>query len=90
MNDTPKSTSEPLISCLENEGLKFLFGTPSEKNIRFIDVKNGALLRFILALSEQAVLFMTVMYGLVTGNVGVCYGTLGREVTNMLVGIADT
>ncbi|WP_444900893.1 thiamine pyrophosphate-binding protein [Microbulbifer sp. VAAC004] len=44
----------------------------------------------MLTLSEQAALFMTVMYGLVTGNVGVCYGALGREATNMLVGIAET
>ncbi|WP_444910973.1 thiamine pyrophosphate-binding protein [Microbulbifer sp. TRSA005] len=41
-------------------------------------------------LSEQTVLFMTVMYGLATGNAGACYGTLGPETTNMLVEIADT
>ncbi|AWF82258.1 acetolactate synthase large subunit [Microbulbifer sp. A4B17] len=89
MDKVSLNVSELMISCLENEGVEFIFGIPGEENIRFVDATNGSRLRFILARSEQAAAFMADMYGRVTGKAGVCSATLGPGAINLLLGVAD-
>lgn len=78
-----------IVKCLENEGVKYVFGIPGEENIHFIDALNGSSIRFILVHHEQAASFMADMYGRVTGNAGVCSATLGPGAINLLLGTAD-
>jgi acetolactate synthase I/II/III large subunit len=78
-----------MVKCLENEGVKYVFGIPGEENIHFIDALNGSSIRFILVHHEQAASFMADMYGRVTGKAGVCSATLGPGAINLLLGTAD-
>ena len=79
-----------LVKCLENEGVKYVFGIPGEENIHLIDaLNNSSVIRFILVHHEQAASFMAEMYGRVTGKAGVCVGTLGPGAINLLLGTAD-
>src|SRR5208282_2989958 len=78
-----------LVECLENEGVKFIFGIPGEENIHFIDALQGSSIRFVLVRHEQAASFMADMYGRLTGRAGVCSSTLGPGAINLLLGTAD-
>jgi acetolactate synthase I/II/III large subunit len=78
-----------IVKCLENEGVKYVFGIPGEENIHLIDALNNSSIRFILVRHEQAASFMADMYGRITGTAGVCVGTLGPGAINLLLGTAD-
>ncbi|MER5175212.1 MAG: acetolactate synthase large subunit [Candidatus Nitrosocosmicus sp.] len=79
-----------VVKCIENEGVKYVFGIPGEENIHLIDaINNSSVIRFILVHHEQAASFMAEMYGRVTGKAGVCVGTLGPGAINLLLGTAD-
>src|ERR687897_2377444 len=78
-----------VVRCLENEGVKYVFGIPGEENIHFIDALNSSSIRFILVHHEQAASFMAEMYSRVTGMAGVCSTTLGPGAINLLLGTAD-
>jgi acetolactate synthase-1/2/3 large subunit len=91
-NDTDTSSfAELLVKCLENEGVKFVFGLPGEENIHIVDtLSNSTSIRFILVRHEQAASFMADMYGRVSGKAGVCLATLGPGAINLLLGTADS
>ncbi|MCL4504148.1 MAG: acetolactate synthase large subunit [Deltaproteobacteria bacterium] len=78
-----------IAQCLENEGVKFIFGLPGEEIIPLVDALNDSAIRFILVRSEQGAAFMAEMYGRVTGKAGVCLATLGPGAINLLLGVAD-
>src|SRR5215213_4169788 len=78
-----------IVKCLENEGVKYVFGIPGEENIHVMDALNNSSIRFILVHHEQAASFMADTYGRVTGAAGVCVGTLGPGAINLLLGTAD-
>jgi acetolactate synthase-1/2/3 large subunit len=84
------SVAEFIVKCLENEGVRYVFGIPGEENIHLIDALNGSQsIRFILVHHEQSASFMADMYGRVTGKAGVCVATLGPGAINLLLGTAD-
>jgi acetolactate synthase I/II/III large subunit len=78
-----------MVRCLENEGVKYVFGIPGEENIRLVDAMHDSKVRFILVRHEQGASFMADMYGRVTGKAGVCVATLGPGAINLLLGAAD-
>ena len=85
----PTTVAKLVVRCLENEGVKYVFGIPGEENIHFIDALNSSSIRFILVHHEQAASFMADMYGRVTGKAGVCSATLGPGAINLLLGTTD-
>src|SRR5208282_4449398 len=85
----PSNVATLLVECLENEGVKYIFGIPGEENIHFIDALRGSSIRFILVRHEQAASFMADMYGRLTGQAGVCAATLGPGAINLLLGVTD-
>src|ERR687895_1283330 len=78
-----------VVRCLENEGVRYIFGIPGEENIHFIDALTESSIRFILVHHEQSASFMAEMYGRITGKAGVCSATLGPGAINLLLGTAD-
>lgn len=83
------TTARLLVQCLENEGVKYIFGIPGEENIHFIDALRDSSIRYILTRHEQGASFMADIYGRLTGNAGVCSATLGPGAINLLLGTAD-
>lgn len=77
------------ITCLENEGVEYIFGIPGEENIDIMDALLDSSIRFITTRHEQGAAFMADVYGRLTGRAGVCLGTLGPGATNLITGVAD-
>src|SRR5438105_6238511 len=79
-----------LVRCLENEGVRYVFGIPGEETLAL----NAALdesekITFVLTRHEQAAAFMADVYGRLSTYPGVCLATLGPGATNLLTGVAD-
>ena len=84
-----KSVANLVISCLEAEGVDYMFGIPGEENIRLVVATADSKIRFILTRHEQAAAFMADVYGRITGKAGVCTATLGPGAINLALGVAD-
>ncbi len=82
--------SDLFVQCLEEEGVKYIFGVPGEENADFMmSLRKSDKIEFILCRHEQAAAFMADLYGRLTGKAGVCLGTLGPGATNLVTGVAD-
>ena len=78
-----------LVRCLEQEGVRFIFGVPGEETLELTDALLDAKVRVIATRHEQAAAFMADVHGRLSGQAGVCFSTLGPGATNSLTGIAD-
>lgn len=79
-----------IVKCLEQEGVKYVFGIPGEENINLVHaIGESEIIRFILVRHEQGASFMADLYGRLTGKAGVCASTLGPGALNLLMGVAD-
>jgi acetolactate synthase-1/2/3 large subunit len=83
------TVAELVVRCLENEGVRFVFGIPGEENIHLVDALSRSAIRYVLVRHEQAASFMAEVYGRLTGRAGVCSSTLGPGAINLLLGVAD-
>ncbi len=81
--------AELFVRCLENEGVKDIFGIPGEENIDVMDVLLDSSIRFVTTRHEQGAAFMADVHGRLTGEAGVCLATLGPGATNLVTGVAD-
>ncbi len=83
------NTAELLVHCLENEGVKYIFGLPGEENLQLLQALKRSSIQFITTRHEQGAAFMADVYGRLTGKAGVCLSTLGPGATNLMTGVAD-
>lgn len=83
------TVAELFLKCLEEEGVKHIFGVPGEENLAFMDAVLDSDIEFITTRHETGAAFMAGMMGRLTGKPGVCLSTLGPGATNMLTGVAD-
>ncbi len=83
------NTAELLIRCLENEGVRYVFGLPGEENLHVLEALRNSSIKFITTRHEQGAAFMADVYGRLTGKAGVCLSTLGPGATNLMTGVAD-
>jgi acetolactate synthase-1/2/3 large subunit len=84
------NVAQLLVKCLENEGVRHVFGIPGEETLAL----NAALaesekIRFVLTRHEQGAAFMADVYGRLSSYPGVCLATLGPGATNLITGVAD-
>ncbi|WP_166363353.1 acetolactate synthase large subunit [Pseudomonas akapageensis] len=76
--------SDVVVQCLENEGVKFVFGIPGEENLDLLESLRRSNIRLILTRHEQSAGFMAATYGRLTGKTGVSLSTLGPGATNLV------
>lgn len=81
--------SDLLVACLEREGVDHVFGLPGEELEDLLFSIRDSDVIFIPVRHEQGAAFMADVYGRLTGNAGVCLGTLSPGATNLLTGVAD-
>ena len=84
------NVAQLLVKCLENEGVRHVFGIPGEETLAL----NAALaesdkITFVLTRHEQGAAFMADVYGRLSSYPGVCLPTLGPGATNLITGVAD-
>jgi acetolactate synthase-1/2/3 large subunit len=83
------NTAQLFVQCLENEGVERIFGVPGEENAEFMMALEDSSIQFVLTRHEQGAAFMAEVHGRLTGQAGVCLGTLGPGATNLITGVAD-
>jgi acetolactate synthase-1/2/3 large subunit len=81
--------SDLLVRCLENEGVRYVFGIPGEEIEDLLFSLQKSSIRFIPTRHEQGAAFMADAWGRLTGKAGVCLATLGPGATNLMTGVAD-
>jgi len=81
--------SDLLVECLEAEGVEYAFGVPGEELEDLLFSLRDSSVDFIPVRHEQGAAFMADVHGRLTGDPGVCIGTLGPGATNLLTGVAD-
>src|SRR5690348_9392671 len=82
-------SSDLIARCLENEGVRYVFGVPGEEILDILDSLADSTVRFVPTRHEQGAAFMADAYGRLTGRAGVCLATLGPGATNLVTGVAD-
>jgi acetolactate synthase-1/2/3 large subunit len=84
------NASELIVRCLENEGVRYIFGVPGEENLDFMEaLSQSDQITFVTTRHEQGAAFMANVYGRLSTYPGVCLATLGPGATNLVTGIAD-
>jgi acetolactate synthase I/II/III large subunit len=78
-----------IVQCLENEGVRYVFGLPGEEVLDILDSFLDSRITFVPTRHEQGAAFMADAYGRLTGRAGVCLSTLGPGATNLATGVAD-
>ena len=81
--------SDLIVQCLENEGVRYVFGLPGEEIMDILDSLLDSPITFIPTRHEQGAAFMADAFGRLTGRAGVCLSTLGLGATNLATGVAD-
>ena len=82
--------SDLLVRCLEEEGIRYIFGVPGEENADFMmSLEQSDSIEFVLTRHEQGAAFMAEVYGRLTGEPAGCLGTLGPGASNLITGVAD-
>ena len=84
------NVAQLLVRCLENEGVKHVFGIPGEETLAVnAAIAESDKIKFVLTRHEQGAAFMADVYGRLSSYPGVCLATLGPGATNLLTGVAD-
>jgi acetolactate synthase I/II/III large subunit len=87
--ERPARAADLLVSCLESEGVGYVFGIPGEETLDLSDALDRSSITFVPVRHEQAAALIADVYGRLTGRAGVCLGTLGPGATNLITGVAD-
>jgi acetolactate synthase I/II/III large subunit len=80
--------AELLVSAMENEGVKQIFGVPGEENLDVVEALRRSTIKLVVTRHEQAAAFMAATHGRLTGEPGVCLSTLGPGALNLTTGAA--
>ncbi len=84
------NVSQLFVRCLENEGVRYVFGLPGEENLDLMDaLSRSEQIKFVTTRHEQGAAFMANVYGRLSTYPGVCLATLGPGATNLITGVAD-
>jgi len=83
------NASDLLVACLETEGVEHVFGVPGEETEDLLFSLKDSEITFVPVRHEQGAAFMANVHGRLTGEAGVCLGTLGPGATNLVTGVAD-
>jgi len=83
--------AEALVECLIAEGVRYVFGIPGDQCNPITDaifrLGEGKSLKFITSRHEQAAAHMADAWARVTGEPGVCLGTVGPGVADLVPGV---
>lgn len=82
------SGAEIMVKCLENEGVRLVFGYPGAAICPFYDYLVSSPIRHVLVRQEQHAAHEASGYARASGAPGVCIATSGPGATNLITGIA--
>lgn len=83
------ASSDAIIKILEKEKVKYVFGVPGGHLLPFYDsMFKNRIPSPILTKNEEGASLMADGYAKVSGNMGVCCGTVGPGATNLVTGVS--
>lgn len=82
-------TGALVAHVLKQEGVKYIFGLPGGHIYPTMEEAEKLGIRFIGTRDEMSAAYAAEGWALATGELGVCTGTAGPGVTNLLTGIAN-
>lgn len=82
-------TGALVAHMLKKEGVQYLFGLPGGHIYPAMDEAEKLGIQFICTRHEMTAAFAAQGWALTTGQMGVCTGTAGPGVTNLLTGMAN-
>ncbi len=82
-------TSDLLVKCLEEEGVRYVFCVPGEEIEDIMFSLENSKIKLVVTRHEQGAAFMADVWGRLTGQAAVCLATLGPGATNLITGLAD-
>ena len=83
------NVADLFVKCLENEGVRYVFGVPGEEIEDLLFSLEQSSIQFVPTRHEQGAAFIADAWGRLTGKAGVCLSTLGPGATNLITGVAD-
>ena len=83
------NAAQLFVRCLEEEGVRYIFGVPGEENAHFLMALEESSIELLVTRHEQGAAFMAETWGKLTGEAGVCLSTLGPGATNLVTGVAS-
>ncbi len=83
----PMTGAQALIQCLENHGVKYIFGLSGGAAMPIFDALVDSKIKLILVRHEQGAVHMADGYARATGKPGVVLVTSGPGATNTVTGI---
>jgi acetolactate synthase-1/2/3 large subunit len=89
LGDKSLNAAELFVLCLESEGATRVFGVPGEENAALMMELDASSIEFVLTRHEQGAAFMSEVHGRLTGEPGVCLGTLGPGAANLVTEVAN-
>jgi acetolactate synthase-1/2/3 large subunit len=87
MTKKVKNAAEALMRCLENKGIKYIFGYPGGAAIPIFDALYDSSIQLILTRHEQGAMHMADGYARASGDIGVVLVTSGPGATNTVTGL---
>src|SRR5881392_607274 len=84
-----RKASDLFVECLEVEGVKYVFGIPGEETLDLNESLAKSSIEFVPVRHEQGGAYIADVYGRLTGQAGVCLGTLGPGAMNLVTAVAD-
>src|SRR5919112_178793 len=84
-----RKASDVFVECLENEGVKHVFGIPGEETLDLNESLANSSVEFVPVRHEQGGAYIADVWGRLTGRAGVCLGTLGPGAMNLTTAVAD-
>jgi acetolactate synthase I/II/III large subunit len=84
-----KKASDLFVECLEAEGVKYVFGIPGEETLDLNESLAKSSIEFVPVRHEQGGAYIADVYGRLSGEPGVCLGTLGPGAMNLVTSVAD-
>ncbi len=85
------SGAELLVRCLIQEKVRYVFGIPGGQLCPILDAIRrlgpSAGMEFVMTRHEQAAAHMADAYARVSGEPGVCMGTVGPGVADLVPGV---
>jgi len=87
--DQEMTFAQYLTKFLKAQGVKYIFGVPSGDWLSYMEAMEDGDPEFVLVANEATGGFMATVYGWLTGNPGVCYGTTGPGATNLSTGVGS-
>src|SRR3989442_10720893 len=84
-----RTAANLLVECLEAEGVEHVFGIPGEETLDLNESLAKSSIEFVPVRHEQGGAYIADVYGRLTGQAGVCLGTLGPGAMNLTTAVAD-